>query len=137
MIKQKSRKPVKVDVSLKYICPNTECESEHWLFLSESQTKNFKVVCECGVVFKPKQIDSIKIIYTKKKRNTKPAAPLVDETKDKISESLLSTCINVLVSYGYEKSEASDLINATYDKYKINDVKTLIKQSLVEVSAHG
>jgi hypothetical protein len=135
VIKQKSQKPVKVDTSLKYLCPNIECGCEHWLFLVEAQTKNFKVVCECGAVFRPQRIDNIKIIYSKKNKKTQSKHDT--ESKETISENLLNRCSQILISYGFEKSEALCLIQATYDKYRTDDVKTLIKQALLEIPTNG
>ena len=59
----KNQKPISLDVHLKYRCPNNNCGYEHWLSLLETQTKNFKIVCDCGTVFKPKKIKTLKIIY--------------------------------------------------------------------------
>lgn len=125
----KNQKPVSIDASFKYICPNDSCGGEHWLFLAETQTKNFKVVCECGCVFKPKRIDTIKILYSKKK--TKPKSENPPPT------ALLNRCCDVLISYGFDKTEAYNLLTITYSKYKIDDPKTLIKQTLLEIPAHG
>jgi len=131
MIMTKNQKPVSVDASFKYICPNESCGYDHWLFLAETQTKNFKVVCECGCIFKPKKIDNIKILYSKKK--TKPKS---DNTTTP-SADLLNRCCNVLISYGFDKNEAYSLLQITYSKYKIDDPKTLIKQTLLEIPANG
>jgi uncharacterized protein YchJ len=130
MIITKNQKPVSVDASFKYICPNDSCGCEHWLFLAETQTKNFKVVCECGCVFKPKRIENIKILYSKNRTKPQPETTV-------IPSSLLNQCCGVLISYGFDKAEAHNLLTITYSKYKIDDPKTLIKQTLLEIPAHG
>lgn len=66
--KIKNQKPISLDVHLKYRCPNHNCGYEHWLSLLETQTQNFKIVCECGSVFKPKRINKIKVIYKDNKK---------------------------------------------------------------------
>lgn len=130
MTMTKKQRPVSVDASFKYICPNESCGCDHWLFLAETQTKNFKVVCECGCVFKPKTIDNIKILYKKKRQNT-PAK------NTNISKTLLNQCCNVLVSYGFDKTEALSLLELTYSKHQIDNPKTLIKQTLLEIPVNG
>ena len=126
--KIKNQKPVSVDVSLKYRCPNTDCNNEHWLFLLEAQTKNFKIVCECGTVFKPKRIDNIKILYAKKIKTQDP---------DKIRESVISKAVPSLTSLGFSKEESLDLINKAYDKQPTDDLSFLIKNTLLELRNNG
>lgn len=126
-IKKKNQKPIEIDAHLKYRCPNPSCGYDHWLNLIESQTKNFKVVCYCGQIFKPKQIDKIKIKYcitnkkqTKKEQTqTEPIESIqqpapVTVTQKPISERLLFICSRTLMNYGFTKSEAHELLKQSY-----------------------
>ena len=61
--KKKTERPIEIDAHLKYKCPNDSCGYFHWLSLQEAQTKNFKIVCDCGNVFKPKRIKTLEIIF--------------------------------------------------------------------------
>ena len=71
--KKKNLKPIDVDAHFKYRCPNDDCGSLYWISLKESQTKNFKIVCDdCGSIFIPKRIKDIHInFYEIKLDNTK------------------------------------------------------------------
>lgn len=124
--KTKNQRPIEVDASFKYKCPSENCDNEHWLFIRQTQVKNFKIVCECGLVFKPKQIKNIKIIYEKptKKRKTS------ENITDGIPVDLLDQCAKVLSGYGFDLDESKKLIKQSYDSYKTNDVGSLIKNAL-------
>jgi len=124
--KLKSQKPIEVDASFKYKCPSETCDNEHWLFLRQAQVKNFKIVCECGLIFKPKQIKNIKIVYEKRKR--KQETP--KNNTDTIPVDVLDRCVKILVSYGFELAESSDLINKSYNSCKTNDIGLLVKNAL-------
>lgn len=129
-LKKKNQKPIDIDVSLKYTCPNSDCKFDHWLFLREAQTKNFKVVCECGTIFKPKRIQNIEIVYTHKESVEKP----VDKPKasGKIGEypEFISRAINMMISLGYSKKDAQDNIILIYETEKIIDPATLVKKAI-------
>jgi hypothetical protein len=122
----KSQKPIEVDASFKYKCPSENCDNEHWLFIRQTQVKNFKIVCECGLVFKPKQIKNIKIIYEKPTKKRKASEDIVDS----ISVDLLNQCAKVLSGYGFDLDESKELIKQSYDSCKTNDVGSLIKNAL-------
>lgn len=125
-IKLKSQKPIEVDASFRYKCPSENCDNEHWLFIRQTQVKNFKIVCECGLVFKPKQIKNIKIIYEKSTNNRKITKDIVDS----IPVDLLNNCAKILSGYGFDLDESKELIKKSYDSYKINDIGSLIKIAL-------
>jgi Holliday junction resolvasome RuvABC DNA-binding subunit len=114
-------KPTKIDSSFLYICPKEECKNEHWLFLREVQTKNFKVVCDCGVVFKPKTIKKISIKYSK-------LSPKISNTKkDNIPVDSFKECVTTLVGFGFSKNEAKDLLKKAYESNPTSDSIELIK----------
>lgn len=124
--KLKNQKPIEVDASFRYKCPSENCDNEHWLFIRQTQVKNFKIVCECGLVFKPKQIKNIKIIYEKSTNNRKITKDIVDS----IPVDLLNNCAKILSGYGFDLDESKELIKKSYDSCKINDIGSLIKIAL-------
>ncbi len=124
--KKKSQKPIDIDLHLKYVCPESKCNSQHWLSLKETQTKNFKVVCTCGRVFKPKQIQKVNIVY--KKKHTIVQEPLkTNEQNQSIPKDLQSKCIKLLHTYGLTESEAIDLLDKAYAKNPTTEAGLLIK----------
>jgi hypothetical protein len=121
-MKISNQKPIEYDVHLKYLCK--KCSQIHWLSLKESSTKHFKVVCDCGNVFGVKRTSRIKILYSKvaKTSTTTKSPPIPD--------SLLSQGIGVLLSYGFTKKEASELLEKTYMLHPTQDIASLVKESL-------
>lgn len=122
----KSQKSIETDASFKYYCPSDTCDNEHWIFLRQAQVKNFKIVCECGLVFKPKQIKTIKIIYEKTRKKQKTPEVICDD----ISVDLLNQCAKILCGYGFDLDESKELIKISYDSCKTKDVALLIKFAL-------
>lgn len=130
MIKiKKFQKPIDIDAHLKYICPNKVCGQYHWISLLETKTKNFRIVCYCGTVFRPKLIKTIKIKYDE---NTRPSQEksISDSNKQELTESMLNTCIDSLIDYGFTKQEASNLIKQAYIINPTDDQLELIKTAL-------
>lgn len=125
-IKKKNQKPIELDLHLKYRCPNDDCGYYHWLSLKETQTKNFKVVCDCGTIFKPKQISKIKIVYeTHKIKNIMQQKTLPEETKTK--------CIDILCGYGFDREESESLIVKAFENCESVDTSTLIKHAIKQL----
>lgn len=110
-----------IDASLKFICP--ECNNIHWLFLREIQIKNFKIVCECGCVLIPKQLKTLKPVYT----NTKHKQPksLVQSTNEDID--IRTKCGTILRSYGYSDTEIQEMLDVAVSKVNSKDIKEIIK----------
>lgn len=133
MIKNKrSQKPIEHDVHLKYMCP--ECGEHHWLSFRESSTKNFKIVCFCGLVFGVKRTKNIRIIFEKKKNSLPQSSEKIVE-KPKIEmpiipNELLEQTIKALVIYGFRKSEAKEIITKSYEKSPVDNASGLVKQIL-------
>ena len=122
----KSQKPIETDASFKYKCPSEDCENEHWIFLRQAQVKNFKIVCDCGLVFKPKQIKNIKIIYEKPTKKPKK----IEDIDDGIPVDVLNQCAKILSGYGFDLNESKELIKKSYSSCKTNDIGSLIKNTL-------
>jgi hypothetical protein len=122
----KSQKPIETDASFKYKCPSEDCENEHWIFLRQAQVKNFKIVCDCGLVFKPKQIKNIKIIYEKPTKKRKK----IEDIDDGIPVDVLNQCAKILSGYGFDLNESKELIKKSYSSCKTNDIGSLIKNTL-------
>ena len=127
----KSQKPIEYDAHLKYRCPNDQCYQIHWLSLLEAKTKNFKVVCDCGCVFKPKQINSIKIYYEKKhKVSTQPESAKTTNSNT-IDNNLLEKTVAILVNYGFTSKESEAIVKQAYIKNPTDDCAFLVKQCLL------
>lgn len=122
MVTIKKQKPIAIDAYFKYKCPDDNCGLTHWLTLKECQTKNFKVVCDCGIVFKPKLIDNLKINYSKNKKKQKENTDIIPEMVD--------CCSKLLIGYGFSESESIELINKAYSENPTNSPSVLIKHIL-------
>jgi hypothetical protein len=121
--KQKIQKPIDIDFHFKYKCPSENCTSVHWLSLKETQTKNFKVVCDCGIIYKPKRISKIQIVYLKKSNkntNSKLSAPA----------DIKNRCSKLLMSYGFTSGECECLIDTAYNKFPDLNAGSLVKYIL-------
>jgi len=140
---KKNQKPIDIDVHFKYRCPESKCGYEHWLSLKESQTKNFKIVCDCGYVYKPKRISKIKIVYEDIQK-----APKVDKLtesnkvieKPKIPVDFKNSCVKLLVSYGFTKDESISLCEKAFEKNPVTSSGLLIKyvlQNLEELNVNN
>lgn len=128
----KLQKPIKTDASFLYICPNDSCSIEHWVYLREAKTKNFKVVCYCGTVFKVKQIQSIDINYEEQKPNLQEEVIKTDVTNSNLSVpiDIEQKCVKILTEYGFTSQEAKDLLLKAYNKNQTDSPAELIKLSL-------
>ena len=92
-IKQKKKtnktlvlKPVSKDIYYEYIC--TKCGCNHWVSHKEVSNKNFRIICDCEIVIKPKRIIDIEIIYAKKNPQQKVTRLDEDVPKNIVEESL-------------------------------------------------
>ena len=126
--KIKNQKPIELDVHLKYLCSNNKCGYCHWLSLSETKTKNFKVVCECGQIFKPKLINTIKILYNKTRTPVVNRETIVKTTT--VPLDLYRKCATILTGYGFSESETLNLVTDAYITNNTSDAKVLIKYIL-------
>jgi hypothetical protein len=132
--KKISLKPTKIEAHLQYICPNQDCGFDHWLTLRETQTRNFKIVCECGTVFRPKRVKDLDIVFAKKTNKAKtvsrPSKPSSQTQKITIPIDILNRSAIVLVGYGFTDNEARQMIQDCFDKTQSVDVSFLVKNSL-------
>jgi hypothetical protein len=126
----KKVKPIDLDIHLEYVCPNKNCLSIHWLSLLETQTKNFKVVCDCGKVFYPKRIKDIQIIYHKRKKKILPSSDSNESIEQKPTINFIDDAISTLIRFGFDKDEASSMIIQQYAQTKETNPATLVKLSL-------
>jgi hypothetical protein len=140
---KKIQKPIDVDVHFKYRCPEPKCGYEHWLSLKESQTKNFKIVCDCGYVYKPKRISKIKIVYEDIQQTPKIEKPTESNKvieKPKIPVDFKNSCVKLLVSYGFTKDESISLCEKAFEKNPVTSSGLLIKyvlQNLEELNVNN
>ena len=124
---KKNQKPIEYDIHLQYRCP--QCYNIHWLSLLETSTKNFKVVCDCGCIFKVKRTIGFKLQYASK--TTKPKLEKEKlKSKPVISNDLLNRGVQALLPYGFTKEESKDLISKAYSINPIDDITILVKNSL-------
>lgn len=133
--KTKYQKPIDYDAHLKYKCPDHNCGFDHWLSLKESQTKNFKVVCDCGLVFRVKRIKRIKILYSEPNKNLSKNNPIKQPKtiKQDLPSDLLQKGCEALINYGFTKNESKDLLTKAFQEKQIFDIVELIKLALTKV----
>lgn len=93
--------------------------------LREAQTKNFKIVCECGTVFKVKQIQDLKIKFFKRVEQAK-----TDKQSHMVPVDLVAKCGKILESYGCSKEESLEIITKAYTNSPTNNALELVKSSL-------
>jgi hypothetical protein len=145
-MKKKSLKPIEVDATFRFKCPDINCGFDYWLSLKQCQTKNFKVVCDCGLVFKPKQMKSVKIVYKNKKsliksksrsQETKsiPSEPNNEvKTPQTIPENYKVSCAKIIEKYGFTEIEAFSLLEKAYSINPINETSSLVKYILENIN---
>lgn len=123
------QKPIDYDIHLKYRC---SCGQDHWLSYNEASTKNFKIVCECSKVFGVKKIVKFKLKYeTPKAKKVKEEAKNEDSiSQNKPCSELLSKSVKLLIGYGFSAQEASDLICESYQANHVDELISLVKQTL-------
>lgn len=134
-IKNKRLRPIDQDIHLKYRCP--KCSVDHWLSMKETQTKGFKIVCDCGEILRVKLVEKIDIIYQQipKKETSLPVVtekpvPPQEKTIETIPLDLLKQCCTILLGYGFDISEAETLLVSTFNDKPIYTCVDLIKQAL-------
>lgn len=152
---KKIQKPIEFDAQFRFICPQHDCGFDHWLSLKQCQAKNFKIVCECGHIFKPKRVLKIKILYTKTKNNNNHKSetlsvsqisadsasaeltePLNDQPESIISypsEYLKTTSIKILGKYGFTDEESYKLVINAFAKNPIDNVSHLVRYILENI----
>jgi Holliday junction resolvasome RuvABC DNA-binding subunit len=133
-IKKKNLKPIEFEASFKYKCPNNDCGYHHWLYLKEVQTKNFKVVCECGTVFKPKRIKNLTIEYDIEDSSKKAVDTADTSAKIDGSSQVLSRAINMMISLGYSKKESTEYVGMAFSEYVgTEDASLLVKKAITKI----
>lgn len=130
----KNQKPIDTDIHLKYRCSEPDCGCEHWLSLKETQTKKFRVVCECGLVFQPKAIKNVKIIFAKKKPQViVPVKPQTIPKNIEIPKDIQEYCIGKLIGYGFTTNEALTFSARAYTKCQTTNATLLLKYILTNL----
>lgn len=128
--KIKKLKPIDTDVHFKYRC--YECSLDYWISLKEAKTKGFKIVCDCGIVFAPKPIDDISIIYKQKivKQSNDQNCPKEPKQAQPIPVDILNQCSKILAGYGFTENESKEMLVKSYEESGIGDSSLLIKHCL-------
>jgi|LakMenEpi03Aug12_release.lakeMendotaPanAssembly.Ray.scaffolds.fasta_scaffold00642_76 hypothetical protein len=130
---KKNQKPIDIDAYFKYRCPNPDCGQEKWINLSEAKTKNFKIVCYCGLIIRPKLIENIQITYKEIENNI----PEINTADIVVPSIILDKCVYVLKSYGFTNDEANELVSLSYRKTKSDDWKIILKQALESIGVNN
>ena len=133
--KKKFQKPIDIDAHFKYRCAS--CNLDHWISFNEAKTKNYKIVCDCGNVFKPKRIKTVKIVYEETSKPLQNKAPEPINNVVVLDKEILSKCVGLLTSYGFTNQEAENLIKQTYVKNPTNDCMQLIKNTLESIGVNN
>jgi hypothetical protein len=128
----KNQKPVAADINLKYRCPNQNCGADHWRTSSEISVKNFKIVCYCGCIIKPKQIKSLNLKFVEEDQ---PKIEIKEE-KSVIPKEILDKCLGVMINYGFTKEESEGLIKSAYIKNPTDNCVILIKTTLENIGVN-
>lgn len=127
-------KPIDIDLHLKYRCPNSKCNANHWLSLQESKTPKFKIVCDsCGLVSRPKVIHKVKILY---KKSTKPKIheqPIQEPEKPTIPQNFLDDGTKTLMNYGFTKTEAITLLTKSFENNTSANLSDLMRYILLNL----
>lgn len=131
--KKKNLKPTNIDCHLKYRCPDNNCGYDHWISFKEAKTKNFIVVCDCGNTFKVKTVKKIKLIYNQIEIKRIDEQP--EDKNSKIPLELLDRCAKMMVGFGFTINESKTLLSDFYDKNKIDDPISLVKNTISNIGA--
>jgi hypothetical protein len=129
--KKKSLKPIDIDCHLKYRCPDNNCNCDHWISFKEAKTKKFIVVCDCGSTFRVKTVKRFKLIYNSVE--VKKVDEPVENKNGKIPLELLDKCAKMMVGFGFTIDESKTLLNDFYDKNKIDDPISLVKNTISNI----
>lgn len=131
--KKKIQKPIEIDVSLRYKCINNNCNFDHWIFLREAKTKNFKIVCECGEIFRPKRIKTIEVVYA----TVKSVKKSMDFTEYSDTVGIVPECavraIKMMISLGYSEKDSQKHVMIVYNSEQIADAGTLVKKAISNI----
>lgn len=133
-------KPIEIDAHFRYECPDKGCRCDHWLSLKEAQTPNFKIVCDCGLVLRPKLIQKIKILYKKKpakhesqKQSVEPTKPEIINNKRSLPTALKEESAKKLMYYGFTKEESELLCEKAFNLNETGQSSVLIKYILENI----
>lgn len=133
--RKKNLEPIDIDAYFKYRCPNPNCGQDKWINFAEARTKNFKIVCYCGLVIKPKLISKIDITYFEE-----PLTTNQKHKQDTILEppsEIIDKCISALKSYGFTIEESKELVINAYSKNKSDDWKIILKQAIESIGVNN
>ena len=126
---KRNQKPIEINAYFKYGCSKKSCSYQHWISLAEAKTKNFKIVCDCGSIIKPKRINNIKISYVDNNAKKSNSSPLDDSVVREYAE--------VLCDYGFTPDESKKLINIAYSKLPNGSKREIIKLALTSTGELG
>lgn len=114
--KNKFVRPIDVEVYIKYRCNNKKCEMNHWISFAEAKTPNYRIVCDCGKVLRPKPVSKIKIVYPKKNKTN--------------LDKILDESYKALSHYGFSKQESDHYTKIAFSNLQTNDIGSLVKEAI-------
>jgi hypothetical protein len=126
------QKPTNIDCHIEYTCPKKSCQCKLWISLAEARVRNFKIVCDCGKVFKPKRIKNIKIIYDNPSQSRKlPKVPANNPNCiNGVPIDIMEACVKVLDNYGFIRTESIELVSKAYALCEDKNTMNILKKTL-------
>lgn len=128
---QKNQKPTNLDIHFKYSCPNTECYEEHWFSINQIRSSKLRVVCDCGVVFQPKPIKKIKVVY--KKTSSIKNVDKPDQPDTTIVSEPAKKATKIIVGLGYSTKEARQMVSSVQRDTSISNYMDLVKLAISNI----
>lgn len=119
-------KPASKDIYYEYIC--TKCGCNHWVSHKEVSNRNFRIICDCEIVIKPKRIIDIEIIYAKKNRQKKVNRLDKDVSRNVVEESFEPLELLELDDLQLEAptiNESMEVVDKTSESENIEDIESI------------
>ena len=135
MTKITNVEPKSVTPEFMYVCPNSECEMEHYLTYKQVKTPGFMVVCDyCDTVFTPRLVKSVTVNFIvdeppTPKTNTESVNKTI-KPEFPSSKNFLKEAKETLIHFGFTKQEAEDMIKEQYKKTNSTSAVQLVKGAL-------
>jgi len=146
---RKTLKPIGIDAHFKYACPG--CGIHHWASLKEVKVQGFIIVCDCEESFGLENISGLDIKYQEEPAETtketikekrieekrikaKNRAEIQKEIskveKKTLPLDIFEKSAKMLVSFGYTKGEAKQMLKNAFEKHQTTEIDALVKYSI-------
>jgi len=126
------QKPTNIDCYLEYTCPKKSCSYKVWITLGEAKVKNFKIVCDCGQVYRPKRIQNLNITYSNIHKSKRiPKVPKNSPTDiNGVPVDIMEACVTILDGYGFVRTESIKLVSQAYFSCEDKTTIGILKKAL-------